>query len=315
MNVEKFLSFWSSNNTLIIELLIAVILLSVIYLAFRTFFGGNPADENVGHGLGGLNSDEIQRTLQKIIETGGATKSATAPAMGSGATSVDTAQLDKLKLEAQEKEKTIQTMKDQIQQLTAAQASAVNSAANSKDLEVKLKDLEARLAEYEIISEDIADLSFYKEENSRLQKELTSMKGGGAVSASTPPSASAPPQSASPASAAAPPVAAPAEVAAAPEPTPQQPEASPVEPPPAAAAEVSQADAEALAASVAPAADVGVPSPVDDDLMREFAMAVEEQKAAVKKTAEKPAAAAPAPSDKPTSDNLIGEFENFVKKG
>lgn len=310
MNVEKFLSFWSSNNTLIIELLIAVILLSVIYLAFRTFFGANPADENVGHGLGGLNSDEIQRTLQKIIDTGGAAKSAAAPVVGSGATSVDTAQLDKLKLEVQEKEKAILAMKDQIQQLTVVQASAVSSAANSKELEVKVKDLEARLAEYEIISEDIADLSFYKEENSRLQKELTSAKGGGAAPASTPPSASAPPQSAPPA-----PAAAPAAAAPEPEPTPQ-PEAPPAAPPPAAvAAEVSQAEAEALAASVAPAANTGEPSPVDDDLMREFAMAVEEQKAAVKKPAEKPAAAAPAPGDKPTSDNLIGEFENFVKKG
>ena len=77
----------------------------------------------------------------------------------------------------------------------------------------------------------------------------------------------------------------------------------------------SQHEAEALAASVAPAAEGGVPSPVDDDLMREFAMAVEEQKAAVKKTSEPKKPADPAPTDKPTGDNLIGEFENFVKKG
>jgi len=46
------------------------------------------------------------------------------------------------------------------------------------DYEAKIKELESRLAEYEIISEDIADLSFFKEENVRLTKELESLRSG-----------------------------------------------------------------------------------------------------------------------------------------
>lgn len=40
----------------------------------------------------------------------------------------------------------------------------------------------SRLSEYEIISEDIADLSLYKEENTRLQAELAKFLAAGACS-------------------------------------------------------------------------------------------------------------------------------------
>ena len=44
-------------------------------------------------------------------------------------------------------------------------------------LKEKVNDLQARLAEYEIIEDDIADLSMYKEENARLKAELARLKG------------------------------------------------------------------------------------------------------------------------------------------
>ncbi len=46
-------------------------------------------------------------------------------------------------------------------------------------LTTRLKELESKLAEYEILEDDIADLSLYKEENTRLRSELDKMKGGG----------------------------------------------------------------------------------------------------------------------------------------
>ena len=61
--------------------------------------------------------------------------------------------------------------------------------------------------------------------------------------------------------------------------------------------------------------------PVDDDLMKEFASAVEEQKAASaakKAAASNSAKTEPAPaqqSQTPDNQNLMGEFENFMKKG
>ncbi|MCJ8277757.1 MAG: hypothetical protein HRT44_14130, partial [Bdellovibrionales bacterium] len=44
----------------------------------------------------------------------------------------------------------------------------------------KIDELEARLLEYEIIEDDIADLSLYKAENEKLKTELASLRGGGA---------------------------------------------------------------------------------------------------------------------------------------
>ncbi|MEK6773485.1 MAG: hypothetical protein AABY64_06070 [Bdellovibrionota bacterium] len=326
MNIEKFLQFWSAHNTLIIELLIAIVLLSVVYLAFRIFFG-NPQEAESTRSLGQLDSDEIQRTLQKIMETqspasragstsaGGAAGSS---GVGAGASAVDTAQFEKLKIEAQEKEKAIQALKDQVQELVANQGAAAASSTASKELEGKLKDLEARLAEYEIISEDIADLSFYREENTRLQKELASAKTGGATTPpAAPPSAAASVPAEPAAVAAAPPAPTPAAAAAAPAaaaPSASEPmsvleaalasEAAP--PPPAASPTAAEIAPESfLVSSGEPAADANS-SPVDDELMREFASAIAEQKAS---NAEKKAAKAA------DGQNLMGEFENFMKKG
>ena len=38
---------------------------------------------------------------------------------------------------------------------------------SSAELLAKIKDLEGKLAEYEIIEDDIADLTFFKEENAK----------------------------------------------------------------------------------------------------------------------------------------------------
>ena len=49
-------------------------------------------------------------------------------------------------------------------------------------LSSRIKELEAKLAEYEILEDDIADLSLYKEENARLRSELEKLKAGEAGS-------------------------------------------------------------------------------------------------------------------------------------
>ncbi len=348
MNIEKFLGFWSAHNTHIIELLIAAVLLSIIYLAFRTFFGENSETGNTST-TSRMNPDDLQRTLQKIIESqsnpAGASSTSAGIAAGASAnagagavaaTGADPAQLEKLKTEIQEREKTIQALKDQMQQLGANQGAA--AAAASKELESKLKDLEARLAEYEIISEDIADITFYKEENTRLQKELASAKSGGGSSpaAAVPPAAapaSAPPAAPAAAPATAAPVAPEPVIAAAPPAAELIPEAlaavieEPVAPPavevaaapapeaPATAAPVATEPAAPAAAATepAPAAGSAVPDlgPIDDDLMKEFASAVEEQKVAAAAAKQ----ATGTKNGKPGDKNLMGEFENFMKKG
>lgn len=49
-------------------------------------------------------------------------------------------------------------------------------ATDNTELEKKIKELQDKLAEYEIIEEDIANLSFYKNENAKLKDELQKLK-------------------------------------------------------------------------------------------------------------------------------------------
>lgn len=135
-----------------------------------------------------------------------------------------------------------QAMKEEIQGLTS-----------------KLEGLQARLAEYEIIEDDIADLSMFKEENARLKQEIEKIKSGAPIATATP--ASAPDAAAA--------------VAAAP-----AAESAPVAPAEAPSAEASAtpvpAPAPAVAspdASAAPAAAGGFELNLDDDAVKQFAAA------------------------------------------
>lgn len=297
MTVESFLHFWSRHNTAIIEILIALILGVVIYLAFRTFFG--PQEEASSSNL---NSTELEKTLQKILETqaqngAGATLGTGMPgadgtgADGAAAGATAAASLEKLKKELAEKEQALEALRVQ-------SAATAADDGEKKKLEERVKDLEARLAEYEIISEDIADLSFYKEENAKLQKELAA-RGGSAPSEAASDSSIAEPAPAAPAPAEptppAPAAAAPADAA----PAASAPEAVPVtENPENSGAIVALGDQpdEAAKPEEPPAQTVDSAT-----LLKEMA--------AVATSAPPPAAPTPDESQ------LMNQFENFVKKG
>lgn len=288
--MEKFLEFWSHYNAAIIETLVALILISAIYLAYRTFFGAKGVDTFEGAG-GGASSAQIEKTLQKIldqqqssIKAAGTIHEGAVGASAGGAPPPEMVQeLAVLKKALEEKEKQIvglqekaaaaakaaQTGGPSAQDIAAAASAAAGLAEKERlDYEAKIKELEARLAEYEIISEDIADLSFFKEENARLTKELEALRGGGGAPA-------APVAPVAPAAPAAPPAAA------------------------------APAEAAAPAVDVAPApVSSEAAGAIDDSLMAEFAAAVEGQKSGTLETAPK--------ADE--NEKLLAEFENFNKK-
>jgi len=311
VKTEQFLHFWSLHNATIIEVLIGLILCSFIYLAFRTFFTDEVESESATSSQ--LNSVDIEKTLQKLIESqagqrvgfvegksdgsGASTTGATGTAQtAAGASAVSVEEVKKFTQQIEEKEKVVVELKKQLEETQKAQAEA---KASSPDLDKKLKDLEARLAEYEIISEDIADLSFYKEENAKLQKELAGLKAGGAAAAS--PSAGAAKVVSADASGGALDAAAVAAAASAAAP------ASPAAP----AVENSAIDS-ALANQPAKPAEGAVNSSIDDELMKEFAAAVQDQKGATAAPAEKVVIADEKKLEE--NQNLMGEFESFVKK-
>lgn len=305
MNLDKFLDFWSHYNQTIIQGLIVVTLIFIVALVFITLFGSK--NEAGGGAQVGL-SPELEKSLQKMLEN--QTKAAvfdftkggenTAPSTlaaiqpGTAAPNAEVAvQLEKMKAEVVAREKKIAELNTQLSQ-AVSQATTDAGKGDSTALESRIKELEARLAEYDIISEDIADLSRYKEENERLKADLAGKGGAPAVA----------PAPAAPAVAAAPVAAAVAPAPAAVEPAP----ASAASPAPETAPELAAAPAAAPEAAPAadPAAAAAATAAIDDDLMKEFAAAVEGQKAAT----------APPPAQPPSaeSEDLMGQFENFVQK-
>lgn len=251
MSVESFLHFWSHYNTRIIEILVGLILLCLVYLAYRTFLAPVGADEEST--MGGSRRDELEKTLTKILET---QKVGAGPQLNDAEAA---AEIARLRAEIVEKDRLIAELKARPEGVAAEAAPAAAaapapglSAEEKAKLEGTIRDLEARLAEYEIISEDIADLSFYKEENARLQKELEALKGGASAAPAAPVE----------------PVA-----VATPEPTPV-PEAAPVaEAAPAdLAGEPAPLAADPLLAEMAAAAQASEPVTASDDsqLMNQF---------------------------------------------
>jgi hypothetical protein len=70
----------------------------------------------------------------------------------------------------------IEENKQLTSELEKLKNSASTGAASGIDA-TRMKELEAKLAEYEVIVEDLANLKEYKQENERLKKELEAMGG------------------------------------------------------------------------------------------------------------------------------------------
>ena len=335
MTIEKFLQFWNQYNPLIIEGLIGLIILMSLFLAYRSFFSkkAQHAETEASAGGGGLDAGQLEKTLQKILENQNLNAklaanddlSVDAPiehdtsAGDGGEAAPEVAQLRATLSDSNKKIQILQTQLAQAQeQATQAQAAAASSSPAAagaapgisseerNELNAKLLDFEARLAEYEIISEDIADLSKYREENDDLKKQLEAFKSQLAQAPAAAPVAPAP----VPAAPAPEPV-----VAVAPTPEPE-----PTPAPVAAAAPQSSQDAvdEAMNAAVlkmTPQSTESAPPPadlIDDDLMKEFAAAVEGQKALDQAAQKAGDGSEKATTNTDDTDKLMNEFENFV---
>ncbi len=297
--MQEFLELWTRYNVFIINWLLVTIFVLVGFVIYFAGFRTQAHPEG-----GGQISPDLENTLKKLLDQQALGKTAAPTSAGEGATAegatpdAETAApspaVAELQAQIVEKEKVIQELQ--------TKAAAGGVAGDEGQLQERIKELEARLSEYEIIAEDIADLSFYKEENQKLQKEVDEMKKGSFVAAA--PTAAPAPETA------------PQPVAeAAPTPTP-----APV---------VDPAPVSPVQATSAPAAEPDdgselVGAPIDDDLMKEFAAAVESQKS----TTQEASTAAPAPEQAatpptenanpapPTDENaqLLNQFEDFVKK-
>jgi phage gp46-like protein len=327
VTIDQILHFFSQHNVAIIEGLVAAIILLGLFVGYRGFFGKKDAESSLG---GGLDTAQLEKTLQKILDSQGhAPKSgddALAAAFKDGAAGHPESpeEVQQLKVSLNENIKELEVIRAELQiaekkvaelqsnpAAGGGEAQAAAPAVDTSELDNKIKDLEARLAEYEIISEDIADLSRYKEENEQLKTEITGLKQAPAAA----PVAAAPAPT---------PVAPVAEAAPAPAPTPEPVVA--VEPAVTEAdvdAALAAAQAEAATPAAEPTSEVAATeaapaeseSIIDDELMREFAAAVEGQKNKDLDSVADKAGKGEAAEGKSAEDSqLMDEFENFVNK-
>lgn len=291
----------------------ALIILLSLFVGYRGFFGKKDAGSSDAGG--GLDAVQLEKTLQRILDNQSKSNAAThadsatehadidhshdkpAAAGTSPEAAAEMAQLKAAVAEGRKKAEALQIKVKEAEEKAAAAIAAAGSGGaaapadgmseqEKEDYAAKIRDLEARLAEYEIISEDIADLSRYREENDELRKELDNVKSNQAA----------------------------APVAAAPAPAAPQ-AAAPVAPPPVEAAPPAPAP-EVPVAEVAPMEESPNADLIDDELMREFAAAVEgQQNKTLEKVVEKAGDGSTEAKDiGDDSTKLMSEFENFVTK-
>ncbi len=179
MSVNKFLQNWFQHIDLIIEIQIAIFIFlmgAVVYLLFR---GGRSPHESSDGGTN-LNLKEIEATLRKVIDTAPPTPMNVVGTASPGPVDVNLLnEINSLKENLRVKEQNILELSKHLAEAQERAALAATSGAvggANSDLEEQIRHLEARLLEYEIIEDDIADLSLFKEENARLKSEVRDLR-------------------------------------------------------------------------------------------------------------------------------------------
>jgi len=312
VNIEHFLDIFFQRNIFIIEVLFGLVLLGVIFLTIKSFMRPEGTD-------GELNLSGLEDGLKKIIEnySGNSLNNTKAESAIEGDAIMEemATQIERLKLQLMQKTEEVEQLKAggavSTSVSSAVETSAKSSSSSSggapAELEEKVRELEARLSEYSIIEDDIADLSFYKEETVRLQSEIDKLKAklaeyeaGGPpprFMAPPPPSATPPPSKSAESEA---PIVKPNVVPV----TPSSPQNTPT-----TSTATSAIPVEAIVPEQQPAASISI----DDDIMAEFERAVAEQKAlsSAQKVATEIAPAA-APEVAPAAVSTVSNVENNI---
>lgn len=317
MTIDRFLELFVGNLEQIIGWSAVVIFSGAIFLLVRNIFfrATDEVPTNVG---------ELETTLKKILdqtktkpekaipqvivdpEAAGVAEEAKKMAqMSSEQLAQAREELDSLQATLAEKEKELEALKSQP---AAPEQQPASNEQSDAALKTRIQELEGKLLEYEIIEEDIADLSFYKEENAKMRRELEEMKGraGMPTQPATPAAETPPPKTQATETESEVPVEG-GEVAPAREEQPKAPEKKIEETAKEPEKEPIKEPAEESAKQAAPQGDY-----VTDDLMAEFAKAVAEQKKAEKpsKVREKAEAAQAASGDAETAPATPPPEEN-----
>jgi hypothetical protein len=177
VNLENTLYYFTHHSESIIQwLFLAILLLSALVIG-RAIFARKESVASAG-GAAFADGTDVQGFLQKILDQTAKLETVKLD----GASPAGIAEVD---VQVQQLKKDLAAREEELTKLKTSGATA--PAGDADKLGARIKELETKLAEYEILEDDIADLSLYKDENVRLRSEIDKLKGGGAAPpASTP---------------------------------------------------------------------------------------------------------------------------------
>lgn len=173
--MESFLSLFIFQGSYVVSALVLAITIIVVILLL---FNQKSPDSVVRSEMG--DTDQVESALRRVL---GEQRRTGAAEVSSGGTE----RLSELEKEVLAKDRAIADLN---KQLTQSGGSAGASGEDQSELLEKIANLESRLQEYEIIEDDIADLSLYRTENEKLKEELARLKalaGDAEASAEEPP--------------------------------------------------------------------------------------------------------------------------------
>ncbi len=203
---------WAAHyNTLIIQVAFSVVLLLILIYIYRLFFVSSMSPTSTVEG--GADLSEVNEKLNQLLKNG-PIANATVPATpaASGNSQVISDELEKLKVENAQLKVQLNESEKKVFDLAPGSAAdeAKKAAANApvaliatNEAEVialnkKIEELQSRLSEYDIIADDIAELSQLRAENAELKKRVEVSSGFEGILAAVPQEESAPVQPAEP---------------------------------------------------------------------------------------------------------------------
>ena len=160
--MESILSLFIFHDTYVVSLLVVGITIIVVMLLL---FNQKSPKSLIDSEFEG--PERIEGALRRVLGEQNWQAANNAPTPG-----VSDSKLKELESELLEKDQTIANLN---KQLTHGGGGGGGDGDDS-DLMARIAELEARLQEYEIIEDDIADLSLYKSENEKLNEELDRLK-------------------------------------------------------------------------------------------------------------------------------------------
>jgi hypothetical protein len=166
--MESFLSLFIIHDSYVVSSLVLGITIVVVMLLLFN----NKSPENVVKTEMG-NPEAVEGALRRVLGE----KAWNHASESSG----DLGKLADLEKEVLTKDRTIAELNKQLTQSSSNNsgggADTIENKGDNSELLKKISDLESRLQEYEIIEDDIADLSLYRSENEKLKDELKRLKG------------------------------------------------------------------------------------------------------------------------------------------